>query len=159
MEHFKLVIDKPITSLLQGNSGKKMKRYYLTANLFYGGGIHWTTKSEICDYCKEYIKKHIRANGLDKYKGMPNSKVKITIFTNRKVNSNTNLDLDGRGFFWGKLFNDLIQPTRKMKTGRKISYIEGMNFIENDNMYWISNIEYDYQKGEDKLVFEILPRE
>ena len=52
----------------------------------------------------------------------------------------TKFDLDNKAFFWQKIICDLLQS---------------MNKLEDDNIDYIRQIHYFYQKGESKIIFQI----
>lgn len=128
-----VVIDDPPTfRKLDGT------KYYLTANVFFAS-YHWKVRKHITTWTKNYLKPRMRH-----LKPLAAHSTLLVVFSvKREITPKMNFDVDNRGYFWGKMFQDQL---------------EKMELVPNDNAYWISKVhyEFDYELKEDKITFRIL---
>lgn len=112
------------------------KKYYLTANVFYGG-VHFAIRSKIVNNAKAELLEHVCK--ISKITDTP-IEVEIVYHSSKKK-----FDVDNKCYFWAKTFIDLIK-TR--------------GIIPDDNVQFVSCItmRYEYIKGDDMLEISILKR-
>ena len=118
--------------------GKKQKKYYLTAQVFYSG-IHFTVRSKIVAFVKALLVAECgRLKPLE-----PRSTVELVFSTSRKISSKTPYDIDNRGYFWGKMLLDVFQKE--------------LNLIPNDNVWWVERVIYSFDpdRKDDSITIKI----
>jgi len=115
----------------------KKNKYYLTAQVFYAG-IHWSTRKKIVDKAKSFLKRQTKSL----VPLHPKSTLTVIISSKRTITETMNYDIDNRGYFWGKIFQDALED-------RKL--------VKNDNVYWITEVRYRFNHDlkEERLIFEI----
>lgn len=113
-------------------------KYYLTANVFFASH-HWRIRKKITTWAKKFL--HERMLHLKPLKARTTLLVVFSV--KREITPKMNFDIDNRGYFWGKMFQDVL---------------EDLNLVLNDNTYWISKVhyEFDWKRKEDNLTFKIL---
>lgn len=122
-------IPEPIEKIVLGK--KKKSTYYLTANLFYSS-VHYAVRKKIVDQAKWFLKPYLM--------DCPKLEKGLSVSIGYQTNKKTKFDLDNKAFFWQKLICDLLQSMGK---------------IEDDNIDYIRQIHYFYQKGEPKIIFQV----
>ena len=113
-------------------------KYYLTANVFFASH-HWKVRNNITTWAKGFLKERMLH-----LKPLKARSTLLVIFSlKREITPKMNLDTDNRGFFWGKMFQDVL---------------EDLELVPNDNAYWIPKVhyEFDWERKEDNLTFKIL---
>ena len=113
-------------------------KHYLTANAFLYQK-HWTVRSKIMKYAKAFLKDYMQQ--LEPLKA--HTTLMVTFSVKKKITPLMDFDVDNRGYFWGKVFQDVLQD---------------MKLVPNDNAHWISKVyyEFDWKRKEDNLTFKIL---
>lgn len=134
--------------------GKPIKyiRYYLTGNLFYSnsGSIH--TVRKIVYESKEFLFPFL--------KGLPELEKMRLEFEYHNI---TNIDLDNKFSFWGKVFLDILKtPTQRQilraSKEKKPKPIITTNTIIDDDTKCIDDIKLKFVKGPHKMIFRIYGR-
>ena len=114
------------------------ERKYLTANaLLYQK--HWSVRSSIMKKAKKFLEEY-----MTHLKPLEAHSTLVVVFSvKKKVSPDMDFDVDNRGYFWGKMFQDQLQD---------------MGLVPNDNAHWISKVhyEFDWKRKEDNLTFKIL---
>lgn len=113
-------------------------RYYLTANVFFASH-HWKIRNNIANWAKQYLKERMaHLKPVD-----ARSRLLVVFSTTRKIGPKTRYDVDNRGYFWGKMFQDVLQE---------------LDLVAEDNAYWIGKVhyEFDHKRKEDNITFKIL---
>lgn len=116
----------------------KDKRYYLTANVLLSHD-HWIVRNTIVAWAKKFLtERMLHLKALE-----PRSILLVVFSTTRKIGPLTRYDVDNRGYFWGKMFQDAL---------------EDLGTVKVDNAYWITEVRYkfDWKRKEDNLTFKIL---
>ncbi len=113
-------------------------RHYLTANaLLYQK--HWSVRAKIMKKAKAFVEEYMQQ--LEPLE--PHSTLLVVFSVKKKITPDMDFDVDNRGYFWGKMFQDVLQD---------------MGLVSNDNAHWISKVyyEFDWKRKEDNLTFRIL---
>lgn len=122
-------IPEPIEKVVLGKN--KKSTHYLTANLFYSS-VHFAVRKQVVDKAKQFLKPYLM--------DCPKLGKRISVSVGYQSLKKTKFDLDNKAFFWQKIICDLLQS---------------MNKLEDDNIDYIRQIHYFYQKGEPKIIFQI----
>ena len=122
-------IPEPIEKIVLGK--KKKSTYYLTANLFYSS-VHYAVRKKIVEQAKEFLYPYF----LD----CPKLGSQLSVSIGYQSLKKTKFDLDNKAYFWQKVICDLLQSMGK---------------LDDDNVDYIRQIHYFYQKGEPKLIFQV----
>tara|TARA_R110000782_G_scaffold226360_1_gene313116 strand:- start:1131 stop:1526 length:396 start_codon:yes stop_codon:yes gene_type:complete len=122
-------IPEPIEKVVLGKN--KKSTHYLTANLFYSS-VHFAVRKQVVDKAKQFLKPYLM--------DCPKLGKGISVSVGYQSLKKTKFDLDNKAFFWQKIICDLLQS---------------MNKLEDDNIDYIRQIHYFYQKGESKIIFQI----
>jgi hypothetical protein len=122
-------IPEPIDKVVLGKN--KKSTHYLTANLFYSS-VHFAVRKQVVDKAKEFLKPFLM--------DCPKLGKRISVSIGYQSLKKTKFDLDNKAFFWQKIICDLLQS---------------MNKLDDDNVDYIRQIHYFYQKGESKIIFQI----
>tara|TARA_B110000285_G_C15097362_1_gene602879 strand:+ start:337 stop:732 length:396 start_codon:yes stop_codon:yes gene_type:complete len=122
-------IPEPIEKVVLGKN--KKSTHYLTANLFYSS-VHFSVRKQVVDKAKQFLKPYLM--------DCPKLGKGISVSVGYQSLKKTKFDLDNKAFFWQKIICDLLQS---------------MNKLEDDNIDYIRQIHYFYQKGESKIIFQI----
>jgi len=125
-----IVIPDPIEYIAIGK--KKPKKYYLTANIFYGT-VHHFIRADIVTKCKWFLHNHL----ID----VPKINVPIFILIEYHTEKNGEFDIDNKGYFWGKIIQDWLVKNKK---------------ISGDSVKNIQGVVYLYKRGKPKLVIKII---
>lgn len=118
--------------------GKKQKKYYLTAQVFYSG-IHFSVRAQIVKFVKALLAAECsRLKPLE-----PRSTVELVFSTSRTISSKTAYDIDNRGYFFGKMLLDVFQKE--------------LNLIPNDNVWWVERVVYSFDpdRKDDSITIKI----
>lgn len=124
-----IVIQEPLEYLDIGK--KKVKRYYLTANIFYGTINHFI-RADIVQKCKWFLHNHLQQ--------IPKIDSVISINLEYHTEKNNEFDIDNKLFFWSKLIQDWLVKNNKIPT---------------DSVKHIQEVRYRYRRGESKLILKI----
>jgi len=122
-------IPEPIEYIAIGK--KKPKKYYLTANIFYGTINHFI-RADIVTKCKWFLHNHLQK--------IPKIECPIALVIEYHTEKNTEFDIDNKGFFWGKLIQDWMVKNKK---------------IAGDSTKHIQVVCYIYKRGIPKLVIRL----
>ena len=122
-------IPEPIEKIVLGK--KKKSTYYLTANLFYSS-VHYAVRKKIVEQTKQFLYPYF----LD----CPKLGRELSISIGYQSLKKTKFDLDNKAYFWQKVICDLLQSMGK---------------LDDDNVDYIRQIHYFYQKGEPKIIFQV----
>lgn len=122
-------IPEPIEKVVLGKN--KKSTFYLTANLFYSS-VHFAVRKQVVDKAKQFISPYLM--------DCPKLGKDISISIGYQSPKKTKFDLDNKAFFWQKIICDLLQRLEK---------------IEDDNVDYIRQIHYFYQKGDPKIILQI----
>lgn len=125
--------------------------YYLTANLFYAGGLHYSLQAKIVKEVKYYL-----AHNFASLPKLERMRVEVVYYSPKD-----NFDLDNKLYFWVKLFLDIIKtPSNKqiINSAKKRRAIPTVSKMKDDTVRYIDQINMKYKKGEHKLVFIIYGR-
>lgn len=124
--------------------------YYLTANLFFNNKTSVFIISKIVDETKRFL--------LPYMKGLPEiEKMRLEIIY-RKT---TDIDIDNVGFFWRKLFMDILKtPTSRqlLNANKKGKDIITSSTITDDNTKCVLGHKEDFEYGEHCVIFRIYGR-
>lgn len=134
----------------KGNPYLPKKDYYLTANLFYDN-THWTVKSEIVNYVKEWIMPFL-------YQMPKIEKCYIELIYKHPTDT---FDIDNKGYFWGKILLDLMKSPTTGQIKRSMNYsngIKSLNVLQEDTVRFVTGVHYRYEKGEPALEIIIYGR-
>lgn len=124
-----ITIPDPIEYLTFGK--KKPKKYYLTANIFYGTVNHFI-RADIVTECKLFLHNHLMK--------VPKITVPVAIVVEYHSLKNGNFDIDNKGFFWGKLIQDWLVKNKK---------------IEGDSTDYVQVVCYIFKRASSKLIIRI----
>lgn len=130
---------------------KKTTRHYLTANIFYAGDTHFSLRSKIVNYAKNYLM--VFCSELPK---LEKCQVEIIYY-----HPDAMFDIDNKGYFWLKCFMDLLKtPTSKelVKAKKYGNFIKSMNVLDDDNTKHFDRFSVQYQKGAHKMDIKITGR-
>jgi hypothetical protein len=122
-------IPNPIEKVILGKN--KKSTYYLTANLFYSS-VHFAVRKKVVDEVKSFLTPYLS--------DCPKLGENISISIGYQSPKKTKFDLDNKAFFWQKIICDLLQTLEK---------------IEDDNVDYIRQIHYFYEKGDSKIILQI----
>ena len=130
-------------------TGKKIVRlkettYYLNANLFYSNEVHFRTRSEIVNYCKDYL-----LNWIFELPKLELLEIKITY-----QRMDNNFDLDNKAYFWQKIILDLLKSPNLKEIKKAEKYkrrIKTLDVIPDDNVRYVKKISSEYIRGEHKM--------
>lgn len=117
----------------------KVKRYYLTANIFYAG-VHERVRMHIVEQVRQFLQPYIaRIPVLD------NPPYQLEIHYCRYKD----IDVDDVGFFWNKVIADMLAPPRlKRKKGdpknRPLPVDTRPRKLHDDNSKYINRVSYEY---------------
>lgn len=125
----------------------KTDRYYLTANIFYGG-IHFTIQKIIVDNCKWFLSQYIKPCPI-----LNDPPYSIVL---QYCSPKTNFDLDNKCYFWQKMISDMLAPPApKKKSKIKIDHPDRK--LQSDSVKFIDCLGWEYYKTEETyLVLLIL---
>lgn len=126
--------------------------FYLTGNLFYSDKSSFHIISKIINDSKEFLFPFL--------KGIPELEKMRLEFEYHKL---TDIDLDNKFAYWGKIFLDILKsPTKKQlersSKEKKPKPIITTNTITDDNTKCIDEIKLKFIKGEHKMIFRIYGR-
>lgn len=141
-------VAKKKTELKDGKLVPKETTYYLTANLFYSGNVHWSMMRKATNYAKDSILPFLHT--------IPKmTKCKIEIIYHHP---NAQFDLDNKVYFWTKMILDCFTPP----TEKELEYADKFNraiksiyVLEDDSVKYIDEIVMKYQRGEHKLEVKV----
>ena len=125
-----ITIPDPIEYLTFGK--KKPKKYYLTANIFYGT-VHHFIRSKIVTECKLFLHNHLMK--------VPKITVPVAIVVEYHSHKNGEFDIDNKGYLWGKLIQDWLVKNSRIST---------------DSVKNIQGVIYLYKRGSPKLIIKII---
>lgn len=122
-------IPKPLEKVELGKH--KKSTYYLTANIFYSS-VHHMVRKQVVDEAKVFVMPFLR--------DCPPLPKDISISFGYSTQKNNKFDLDNKAFFWQKIICDVLQTMGK---------------LEDDNINYIKQIHYFYQRGEPSITFQV----
>lgn len=145
-----IVIEDPPIKFVKFNKKKqKDVTYYLTGNLFFNRDV-WTI-DKIIKESKRFL--------YPSFKDLPKlEKMELEILFERNT---TQWDLDNKGYFWEKIFFDLLKtPSSKQK---KNAYLKGHDIISvevlpDDTVKFVPRIVKSFKKGGNRIHFIIRGR-
>lgn len=129
----------------------KLDTYYLTANIFYAGHLHYAVKSQIVNFSKNFLMPHM--NNIPK---LEKCRLKITY-----QRMDEGFDLDNKIYYWAKLFIDILKiPSDKqvINAFKKGYGVKTVNVLPDDTVRYLDEINMRYTKGKHMLIFEIYGR-
>ena len=121
----KITINNPLKSITVGK-----KKYYLTANIFYGG-VHFSVRTKIVNQVKMYLKTYFKKGMIPELEEM---RIEISFWT-----KTTSWDIDNKPFFWTKIILDMLKG----------------DCIHEDNVKYIPSAQYTYEGKGDKMEIRI----
>jgi len=134
-----------------GKPQLKEETYYLTANLFYGGNVHWSMVRKIINYSKDYLLLFF----IDIPK-MEKCRIELTYH-----HPNASYDLDNKLYFWNKVIQDLFTPPTKkeIKYAKKYNRpIKSIYVLDDDSVKYIDEINWKHKIGQHKLEVKLIGR-
>lgn len=142
-----IVIEKPPIKFVKYNKQKrKNETFYLTGNLFFDRNV-WTVNQIIQD-CKRYLKPY--------FKDVPPlDSMELDLFFERNT---TQFDLDNKGYFWEKVFFDLMKRPSEIQLDRaleKRKEIITCNVLKDDTVKYVNAINKRFKKGGNRMTFTI----
>lgn len=126
---YRKVIPEPIEKVVLGKN--KKTTHYLTANLFYSS-VHFAVRKQVVDQAKQFLEPYLM--------DCPKLGKRLSVSVGYQSLKKNKFDLDNKAFFWQKIICDLLQSMGK---------------LDDDNVDYIRQIHYFYQKGESKIIFQI----
>lgn len=149
MNNYKTVIvveDPPIKFVKYDKKKRKNVTYYLTGNLFFNRNV-WTVNNIIQD-CKRYLKPY--------FKDVPPLE---TMQLDLVFERNTmQWDLDNRGYFWEKVFFDLMKRPTEIQLDialKKYKEIVTVGVLKDDTVKYVTRINKSFKKGGNRIIFTI----
>lgn len=135
----------------EGNPKLKTTTYYLTANLFYGGNVHWSMMRKATNHAKDSILPFLHT--------VPKmEKCRLEIIYHHP---NAQFDLDNKVYFWTKMILDLFTPPTEKEKEYAEEYnrpIKSIYALDDDSVKYIDDIHMKYQRGEHKLEVKVFGR-
>lgn len=141
-----IVEDPPYKFVKYDRKRDKNTTYYLSGNLFFNRNV-WTVNN-IIQECKRWLKPH--------FEELPKlQKMQLEMIFERNT---TQFDLDNKGYFWEKVFFDLLK-TPSMKQIRN-SALKGkdiitVNVLHDDTVLFVDKITKSFVKGGNRITFII----
>lgn len=142
-----IIVEDPPYKFVKYNRRKdEYTTYYLSGNLFFNRNV-WTVNS-IVQECKRYLKPF--------FEDLPKlEKMQLEMIFERNT---TQFDLDNKGYFWEKVFFDLLKtPTMKQinNSALKGRDIVTVNVLHDDTVRFVDKITKSFVKGGNRITFII----
>lgn len=142
-----IIVEDPPYKFVKFNKQKqKNETYYLTANLFFNRNV-WTVGT-ILNECKTWLAPH--------FGSIPRlNKMQLEMIFER---NSTQFDLDNKGYFWEKVFFDIMKTPSKIQLNN--SYLKGRdiiscNVLKDDTVVYVDSIKKSFIKGGNRIHFKI----
>lgn len=117
----------------------KKKRYYLTANIFYGG-VHERIRMHIVEQVKWFLKPFIKT-----IQPLTDPPYSIVLQYCRPKH----IDVSNVCFFWDKVICDMLAPPAPKNKGKIKLPPDPNRVLPNDNSNYIDCVGYEYYKTEE----------
>ena len=129
----------------------KEQSYYMTANLFYGGNVHWSMIRKVTNHAKDFI-----LPLLVTIPKMEKCRIEVTYH-----HPNAQFDLDNKVYFWVKVILDLFTPPTEKEKEYAKKYnrqLKSIYVLEDDSVKYIDDISMKYKRGAHKLELKVFGR-
>ena len=135
-----------VTDKRTGKTKIRLKEttYYLNGNLFYSNDVHFSTRSEIVNFAKDYL-----LAWCDEMPKLELLEVELIYYR-----TDNNFDLDNKAYFWQKVFLDLLKTPSKRELKKAQDYRRKINTLEiipDDNVRYVKKLSSEYRKGQHKM--------
>ena len=147
---------KKVEVKVNKKTGKKTVRlkettHYLTANVWYSNDLHFSARSKIVNFAKDYL-----IAWCDDIPKLEKCQVELIYYR-----TDEGFDIDNKGAFWLKVFLDLLKTPSSKELAKAVKYktvVKTLNVVPDDNVKYITKVSSEYKKGEHKMVIKITGR-